>query len=64
MRLEARFELEYKITLDKSEDIRNLFSMTPYSYRTSEKDYKKLLELDHLETEVGVEIAVYRKGSD
>lgn len=64
MRLEARLELEYKITLDRSEDIRNLFSMTPYSYRTSEKDYKKLLELDHLETEVDVEIAVYRKGSD
>ena len=61
MKLEAHAELEYKIKLESGNVIRNLFSMTPYSYRTSEKDYRKLLSLDCLETEVDVEIAVYRK---
>ena len=61
MKLENRTELEYTIKLDTADAIRNLFSMTPYSYRTSEKDYRKLLSLEYLETEIDVEIAVYRK---
>lgn len=61
MKLAERAELKYVIRLDNGRDIRNLFSMTPYSYRTSESDYKKLLSLDSLETEVNVEIALYRK---
>ena len=64
MKLEARLEMKYQIKLENSEDIRNLFAMTPYSYRTSEKDYKKLLSLEALETEVDVEIALYRKESE
>lgn len=64
MTLVEKIELKYVIKLDNGGDIRNLFSMTPYSYRTSEKDHKKLLSLDRLETEVNVEIAVYRKEQD
>ncbi len=62
MLLEEKHNVAYKIQLDNSEVIRNLFSMTPYSYRTSEKDMQKLLALTSLETEVEVDIFVYRKG--
>lgn len=59
--LEAKHVLSYGISLRSAEEIRNLFSMTPYSYRTSERDMQKLLALSELETEVEVEISVYRK---
>ena len=61
MILAEKHNLLYKIKLDSPESIRNLFSMTPYSYRTSEKDMNKLLALTSLETEVEVDIFVYRK---
>ena len=59
-----KLRLTYEIEPDNEKDIKNLFSMTPYSYRTSEKDYKKLLSLDKIRTEVDVEIAVYEKDTD
>ena len=62
MIFEGKHNVSYKIHLDNAEAIRNLFSMTPYSYRTSEKDMNKLLSLTSLETEVEVDIFVYRKG--
>lgn len=61
MALVEKHNVAYKIQLDSVEAIRNLFSMTPYSYRTSEKDMQKLLALTSLETEVEVDIFVYRK---
>ena len=61
MVFEEKHNLHYSINLDNPESIRNLFSMTPYSYRTSEKDMNKLLALTTLETEVEVDIFVYRK---
>ena len=61
MALVEKHNVAYKIQLDSAEAIRNLFSMTPYSYRTSEKDMQKLLALTSLETEVEVDIFVYRK---
>ena len=62
MILEEKHELSYVVEIVGSEAIQNLFSMTPYSYRTSEKDMKKLLELTSLKTEIEVDIYVYRKG--
>ena len=61
MKLLEEHSLTYTIKLDNSEAIRNLFSRTPYSYRTSEKDMQKLYALTSLETEVEVDIFVYRK---
>ena len=61
MKLEAKHNVKYSITIDGSEAIRNLFSMTPYSYRTSERDFEKLMSLTSLTTEVDVDIYVYRK---
>lgn len=62
MILEEKHTVSYTINLNDSEAIRNLFSMTPYSYRTSERDMQKLLALTSLETEIEVDIFVYRKG--
>ena len=61
MRLLEKHNVKYTVTIDGAEAIRNLFSMTPYSYRTSEKDYEKLMALTSLTTEVDVDIYVYRK---
>ncbi len=61
MVLREKYNLHYTINLDNSEAIKNLFSMTPYSYRTSEKDMAKLLALRTLETEVEFDIFVYGK---
>lgn len=61
MVLEEMHTLSYTIKLNDANSIRNLFSMTPYSYRTSERDMQKLMNLDSLETEVEVDIFVYRK---
>lgn len=61
MVLEHKRTVSYNIEINDSEAIRNLFSMTPYSYRTSEKDLQKLLALESLKTEVEVDIFVYRK---
>lgn len=52
----------YSARLSSGEMIRNLFSMTPYAFRTSREDMEKLNALECLETEVDVQIFVYRCG--
>ena len=51
---------EYVMHIE-GEDIKNLFCMTPYYYKTSEKDQKKLELLDKLDTTVSVMSAIYKK---
>ena len=63
MKLEVMHNLSYTIFLNNPNEIRSLFLMTPYSYRTSEKDMQKLYALTSLETKVEVNIFVYRKES-
>lgn len=53
--------VRYSIFLDSQEQIQNLFAMTPYYWRTSPSDSEKLRGLTHLETEVDMIFAVYRK---
>lgn len=53
--------LTYNIKLDTPEDIKNLFMMTPYAYRTRPEDREKILALDALETEVDFRVFVYKK---
>lgn len=53
--------LSYDITLDTREDIRALFMMTPYAYRTSAQDRRRVLLLDRLVTSVAFRIVCYRK---
>ena len=53
--------LKYNITIDNNCDIKNLFCMTPYYYKTSQKDQQKLCSLQTLTTEVDFIVAAYKK---
>lgn len=52
--------VERKIRLECGEDIRNLFRMTPYSYKTSMEDTARLESLEQLETTASFELLAYR----
>lgn len=53
--------VNFSAIIDGTEQIENLFSMTPYYWKTSKEDADKLRELDKLETELDFEIAVFEK---
>ncbi len=52
---------EREIFLDNPQDIRNLFSMTPYAYRTSPEQRERLEQLETLTTETAFEVLIYQK---
>ena len=54
-------KISYTLNLNSSESIKALFMMTPYAYRTSPSDKKRVLSLDTLTTEIEFIIFVYRK---
>lgn len=54
-------EIKKEIHLNSNEDIKNLFMMTPYYYKTSVSDQKKLDMLDNLTTETEFQILTYKK---
>jgi 23S rRNA (guanine745-N1)-methyltransferase len=54
-------ELLYEITVFGNENIKNLFEMTPYYWRTSQDDAKKLEAIDRLTTEIDILFSVYKK---
>ncbi len=49
------------IQLDCNADIKNLFMMTPYYYKTSQADQKKLDDLNRLSVETEFILLIYRK---
>lgn len=53
--------VSYKVVIEGRKQIENLFSMTPYYWKTSREDADKLRELERLETELDFEIAVFEK---
>ena len=53
--------LKYNIEVVGKENIQALFAMTPYYWRTSKDDAKKLYVLDTLTTDVDIIFSVYRK---
>lgn len=60
------FRLIDKIIVDKmitvtGENIKNLFCMTPYYYKTGIKDQQKLEKLNEITTKIQVETAIYQK---
>lgn len=61
MELIEQSSISYCVTLESNEDILNLFSMTPYYWRTSQNDRDKLLELETLTTSVDIIFSVYKK---
>ncbi len=54
-------ELVYQIHLTNSEDIANLFRMTPYFYKTSKEATERILQKTELLTTVHFGVEVYRK---
>lgn len=53
--------VSFELFIEQKELISDLFSMTPYYYRTSESDMRKLTELEKLKTEIDVKIKIFRK---
>jgi 23S rRNA (guanine745-N1)-methyltransferase len=53
--------LHYKFYLSTKEQIKNLFMMTPYAYRTRSSDKAKVESLDSLECRANFRILVYKK---
>jgi len=61
LQLVGTTKLSASITLSSAEDIDAVFRMTPYYFRTSAKDRKKLENLEQLETPIEFVIAEYKK---
>ena len=53
--------VRYGMRLTSNEDIRALFMMTPYAYRTGREERERVLSLTELETEADFYVLVYRK---
>lgn len=56
--------LKYEATINGSDAIYNLFTMTPYFHRTSTQDKEKLQKIDTLNTIIEVNFAIYKKTTD
>ncbi|MDE6019624.1 MAG: methyltransferase domain-containing protein [Ruminococcus sp.] len=54
-------KVDYEIILKSADDIQNLFTMTPYYYKTGIQEHMRLKSLSELSTEVSFEILKYRK---
>lgn len=52
---------EYPVTLESREDILNLYSMTPYCYKTSAEAAKRLESINSLELTCGFSIRIFTK---
>lgn len=53
--------VRYMMCLENGEDIRSLFSMTPYFYKTGIDGQERLSALENLETQADFELLAYRK---
>lgn len=53
--------LEYDVTLTDNAKIKSLFAMTPYYWRTSQRDAEKLDRLNALKTRIDINFSVYKK---
>ena len=59
--LRHRQDLEQTLTLTSSDDIRHLFEMTPYFYKTGQDDQERLLSRQTLTTQIAFAILTYQK---
>lgn len=53
--------INFTVKAENKTDIQNLFSMTPYYYRTGRTEQERLNKLEYLETEADFEILIYKK---
>ncbi len=63
MELLEHRRLSSEIRVEGHERVEDLFSMTPYYWRTSEADRAKLAAVEVLETEIDFDIFLFRKGA-
>lgn len=56
-----KHETSREIYLKNAEEIRNLFAMTPYAYRTGRHERERLDALESLRVNAAFEVLVYRK---
>jgi len=56
----SKEHIKETIFLENSEDIKNLFLMTPYYYKTSKSDTDRLLALESLTTTIEFELLSYK----
>ena len=61
--LVEKIEVDFEIELESNADIKNLFAMTPYYWKTSKEDFEKLDNISSLKTEIDVIIAIYKKSN-
>jgi 23S rRNA (guanine745-N1)-methyltransferase len=61
MRLLEKEKLSYEFTLEGNEAIKDLFSMTPYFYRTGRESVERLNRLEKLTTLAEFDIFVFGK---
>lgn len=54
-------KVNFTMKIDNKTDIQNLFSMTPYYYRTGRNEQERLNSLEYLETQADFEILIYKK---
>ena len=54
-------EIKYELEIDNRSDIENLFKMTPYYYKTSSTDQKKLESIDSLLTQIEFSLLIYKR---
>ncbi len=59
--LQSLHEIKYNIHLDTNEEIKSLFMMTPYYYKTSRTDQAKLDGLTELDTQAEFGVEVFEK---
>lgn len=55
--IKSKQNLTYKVTIELNSDIKHLFYMTPYAFKTSVEDVKKLDKLKNLE--ITLDFAIY-----
>lgn len=53
--------LKYSIDVKGEDNVKALFAMTPYYWRTSQEDAKKLDGLEELKTDIDIILSVYKK---
>lgn len=58
-REDARESLKYKINLKSVDEIRSLFVMTPFYYKTTEEGYNRLMSNSSLEVTVHVNFSIF-----
>lgn len=57
----SRLECKKDIFMNCSQDVKNLFMMTPYYYKTSQKDQQKLDRIESLNVQTEFLVLAYRK---